>query len=106
VGIVSWFRGARQARREDAPSRRNRNHGTHCFYCGAAFEPSGPQKRTVDHRLPRARKGSHRLVNLVFACRACNERKADRPEGEFVASAWLGARRREVSGDESGPGTG
>lgn len=102
MGILRWFRAARQARQADAPARRNRGEGTHCFYCGVAFEPSGPQARTVDHRLPRARQGSNRLLNLVFACRACNERKAARPEAGFVTSAWLAARRRAVSADVDG----
>jgi 5-methylcytosine-specific restriction endonuclease McrA len=102
LGILSWFRAARQARQDDLPARRNRDEGTHCFYCGVAFEPAGPQERTVDHRLPRARQGSNRLLNLVFACRACNERKAAQNEAGFVASEWLAARQREVSGDVDG----
>lgn len=99
MGIVRWIRAVRQARQADLPARRNRAEGTHCFYCGVAFEPSGPQERTVDHRLPRARQGSNRLRNLVFACRTCNERKTARPEAGFVTSEWLAARRRDVSGE-------
>ena len=99
---MRWFRAARQARHADLPARRNRAEGSHCFYCGVAFEPSGPRERTVDHRLPRARQGSNRLLNLVFACRACNERKAAQPEAGFVTSEWLAGRRRDVSSDVDG----
>lgn len=83
--------------RAEAPARQNRARGTHCFYCGAQFG-RGDLQRTVDHRLPRSRDGSDLLVNMVFACRACNQRKGDRPEHEFVSSTWLMERRRAVSG--------
>jgi 5-methylcytosine-specific restriction endonuclease McrA len=78
--------------RVDRAARRNRSRGTHCFYCGTAFEGEGRRARTVDHRLARSAGGSERLANLVFACRACNQRKADHAEGDFTGSAWLRAR--------------
>ena len=84
--------------RADAPARRNRAEGRACFYCGVAFDGDGKDARTVDHRLPRGRGGHDGLVNIVFACRACNERKADRLEEDFVASEWLRRRRDEVAG--------
>lgn len=94
------LRGLRQrlaARRAVARAvRRNRSEGTHCFYCGAGFEAEGPCRRTVDHRVPRSLGGTDGLANLVFACEACNHRKADGPEDRFVASAWLRARRAEL----------
>lgn len=37
------------------------------------------------------------MRNLVFACYTCNQRKRDRHENEFFASAWLTARRAEVA---------
>ena len=83
--------------RDDRPARRNRADGTRCFYCGVAFSGTGKLARTVDHRLPRSRGGTDGLVNLVFACRACNDRKADTAEDEFVASAWLRERRDAVA---------
>jgi 5-methylcytosine-specific restriction endonuclease McrA len=87
--VAGWRAAARAV-------RRNRSAGTHCFYCGAAFEVDGPLRRTVDHRVPRSLGGTDGLANLVFACEACNQRKADGPEDRFVASAWLRARRAEV----------
>ena len=45
--------------------------GRRCAYCG------GPGD-TVDHVLPRSRGGADHWDNLVCACRACNNRKADR----------------------------
>lgn len=94
------FRARRGAARA---ARRNRATGTRCAYCGVAFEGSGARSRTVDHRLPRSRGGTDGLANLVFACRACNQRKADRPEPEFLASPWLRDRRRAVGGDGPTP---
>ncbi len=67
-----------------------------CFYCGVAFAPEGPDHRTVDHRVPRSRGGTDSLGNLVFACYACNQRKRDRDEDDFISSDWLAARRVDV----------
>ena len=84
--------------REDRPARRNRAQAKTCFYCGVAFGGDGTTARTIDHRLPRSRGGSDRLVNLVFACRACNDRKADGAEADVLTSAWLRARQDEQAG--------
>lgn len=96
--IRSKVSAFRERRRADAGARQNRAMGTHCFYCGVVLEDVGSRQRTVDHRLPRSQAGSSRLVNMVFACRACNQRKADRPEEEFVSSQWLLHRRRQAAG--------
>lgn len=71
----------------------NRSSASTCFYCGVVFTEDGPDHRTVDHRVPRSRGGSDGLANLVFSCYACNQRKRDRPEADFLASPWLAARR-------------
>jgi antirestriction protein len=71
--------------RAETPARRNGSRVTHCFYCGAAFTGTGRRQRTIDHRYPRSHGGGDGLDNVVFACRACNERKADQSEDEFVA---------------------
>jgi 5-methylcytosine-specific restriction endonuclease McrA len=92
---------ARERREADAAARANRDRGTHCFYCGAAFGDLPGFDRTVDHRLPRSQGGKDLLVNMGFACRDCNERKADRDEATFVSSEWL-ARRRAQVGDPPG----
>jgi 5-methylcytosine-specific restriction endonuclease McrA len=90
--LRSWLARVRAARADATAARRNRAAGTHCFYCGVRFEESGERARTVDHRVPRAGSGHDGLANLVFACLACNQRKADRPEADFVTSAWLNQR--------------
>lgn len=58
-----------------------------CRYCGVRVEPLPAEARyhrphparlaTVDHVIPKSRGGSHRKANLVTACRACNQAKAD-----------------------------
>lgn len=77
-------------------ARQNRSTATACFYCGVRFEASGPDHRTVDHRVPKSRGGPDALRNLVFACFSCNQRKRNRSEDDFVSSEWLALRRREV----------
>ena len=89
------MRGFLRRWRADAPARRNRAEGATCFYCGVTFEGAGKRARTMDHRLARSRGGTDGLVNVVFACRACNDRKADADEDDFVASEWLRRRREE-----------
>ena len=76
---------------------RNRSAASHCFYCAVAFEGTGKRQRTIDHRVPSSGGGSGRLGNLVFACRACNQRKANEAEADFLASEWLARRRAEVN---------
>lgn len=100
--LVLWWQRRADHRRADADARANRDRGTHCFYCGAAFSNTAAGlDRTVDHRLPRSQGGTDALVNMVFACRACNERKADRDEDTFLASEWLAERRRRFGAGEA-----
>lgn len=77
----------------------NRANSANCFYCGIVFtDEAVSSQRTVDHRIARSKGGSDALSNLVFACYACNQRKRDLAEDDFVASEWL-ARRRSVVAD-------
>jgi 5-methylcytosine-specific restriction endonuclease McrA len=50
-----------------------------CQYCGDK-KPAG--QLTLDHILPRSRGGDNSPVNVVTACVACNNRKADRTPAE------------------------
>jgi len=52
-----------------------------CAYCQASAT-----RLEIDHVRPRSRGGSNRVSNLVIACRACNEAKADLPIETFLAS--------------------
>ncbi|MCC5951735.1 MAG: HNH endonuclease [Acidimicrobiia bacterium] len=88
-----WLAQVAAHRRADGAARANRNAGTHCFYCDVLFGEDAGVQRTIDHRVPRSRGGRDVLANMVFACRACNERKADVAEADFVASQWLAERR-------------
>jgi 5-methylcytosine-specific restriction endonuclease McrA len=91
---------ARERRRADAAARTNRDQGTNCYYCGIAFSDAPGLDRTIDHRHPRSKGGTDLLVNMVFACRACNERKADSDEADFVESTWLAGRQHQFGADE------
>ena len=46
-----------------------------CAYCGGVFSSS---RLTRDHIIPFSRGGRDTWMNVVTACRACNERKSDR----------------------------
>jgi 5-methylcytosine-specific restriction endonuclease McrA len=51
-----------------------------CAYCLATNT-----RLELDHVHPRSRGGSNRISNLVIACRACNEAKADQSIEAFLA---------------------
>lgn len=98
--LARWkaIRAATRARwRAARVAMANRRSASTCFYCGVRFTATGPDHRTVDHRVARSRGGPDAVRNLVFACYACNQRKRDRHEQEFLATAWLAARRDEVA---------
>jgi 5-methylcytosine-specific restriction endonuclease McrA len=43
-----------------------------CHYCGRVFHPDD---LTMDHKIPLARGGTSDRINLVPACKQCNNRK-------------------------------
>jgi 5-methylcytosine-specific restriction endonuclease McrA len=60
-------------------SRKNilRRDGFRCQYCGNTSTPL-----TIDHIIPRSRKGDDTWENLVAACIYCNNRKGNRTPDE------------------------
>ena len=46
-----------------------------CAYCGDHF---GTQHLSRDHVVPRSKGGSDNWMNVVTACRKCNQRKSDK----------------------------
>jgi hypothetical protein len=81
-----------------------------CAYCGGQFAPSQLER---EHVRPYSRGGRDTWMNVVTACRPCNQRKADRLPEEagmpllyvpYVPSRWedliLQARRGHVLGDQ------
>lgn len=50
-----------------------------CVYCQSS------QDLTIDHKVPESRGGSHTADNLCTACRACNAKKRDLTQQEFLA---------------------
>lgn len=51
-----------------------------CAYCGNGCS-KGFQ---IDHVIPRSRGGSNRLINLVLACKECNQTKGNKSYQEFL----------------------
>lgn len=47
-----------------------------CQYCGEQFTS---HKLTLDHVIPVSKSGPKSWLNLVTACRDCNQKKADKP---------------------------
>jgi 5-methylcytosine-specific restriction endonuclease McrA len=69
-------------RREASGSKRVRIYmrdGFRCQYCG---ERKNPVELTLDHILPRSRGGGNSAINVVTACRSCNQRKGSRTPEE------------------------
>lgn len=56
--------------------------GACCFYCGQRFAVLA--QATIDHLIPHCQIPGWKLANLVLACRACNQAKADRLPQEFL----------------------
>lgn len=55
-----------------------------CFYCGCRINSA---TATRDHLVPRLMgKGKGARMNIVLACRGCNERKASRPPTQVELS--------------------
>lgn len=72
-----------------------RRDGYVCIYCGmgAGREQGGrvltKQDFTVDHIVPRSRKGPNTWGNTACACRSCNQRKGSRtPHEAGMALRW------------------
>ncbi len=43
-----------------------------CYYCGRKFRPD---ELTMDHKIPLSRGGSSDRINIVPACKDCNNKK-------------------------------
>lgn len=68
-----------------------------CAYCGQVFDP---KLLTYDHVIPRSQGGRHCWTNVVAACLACNQRKADRtPDQAKMPLLW---RPHEPTTEELG----
>ncbi len=58
-----------------------------CAYCAQGFASA---RLTRDHIVPFSKGGRDSWMNVVTACRACNERKSDRtPEGAGMELVYL-----------------
>ncbi len=60
-----------------------REYEWRCAYCGRVLTSD---TRSVDHVVPLSLKGTHSRLNLVAACRPCNNSKKDRMPHEWLRS--------------------
>ena len=85
-----------------------RRDGYTCMYCLSTL---GDRHLTRDHVVPMSRGGRYVWTNVVTACRACNQRKADQLLGETTMhlhavpytpnyAEWLILRNRHILADQ------
>jgi 5-methylcytosine-specific restriction endonuclease McrA len=60
-----------------------------CVYCGVSLLDTNPFDITLDHVVPRNKKGKHLPSNLVTACRSCNSSKQDKDAAEWCTKWQL-----------------
>ncbi|MBX7264775.1 HNH endonuclease [Micromonospora sp. Llam7] len=61
--------------------------GAQCFYCGLPFLTL--LAATVDHLIPQSLLPGWAQINLVLACRPCNQRKSGQLPQVFLRTAGL-----------------
>ena len=69
-------------RREQSSMKRLRIYMRDKFRCQYCGDKKAVSELTLDHILPRSRGGDNSPVNIVTACVACNNRKANRTPDE------------------------
>jgi 5-methylcytosine-specific restriction endonuclease McrA len=92
--VVRLMKYRRMPRQNRAVSRKGilLRDGNACQYCGARL-PSG--SLTLDHVMPRSRRGANSWENLVAACFPCNNRKRNKTPAE--AGMTLARQPRQIS---------
>ena len=92
--VVRLMKYRRMPRQNRAVSRKGilLRDGSACQYCGARL-PSG--NLTLDHVVPRSRRGPSTWENLVACCFPCNNHKGNRTPQE--AGMTLARQPRQVS---------
>ena len=70
AGMAREMRLARELR-HSAWWRRKTATGV-CYYCGRKFSPA---ELTMDHKIPLGRGGTSDKINIVAACKECNNKK-------------------------------
>lgn len=66
--------------------------GAACFYCALPFPLLA--LATVDHLIPQSVLPGWAQINLVLACRPCNDAKADQLPQVFLRTAGIAPARR------------
>ena len=103
--VVRLMKYRRMPRQNRSVSRKGilLRDGNCCQYCGARL-PAG--SLTLDHVVPRSRRGLSTWENLVTCCFTCNNRKGDRtpPEAGMVLARQprqisIHARHKLLAGD-------
>jgi 5-methylcytosine-specific restriction endonuclease McrA len=59
------------------------NQSPYCIYCGI---PLTYDTATLDHIIPKSRRGTDQLANLVLCCNQCNEEKGCLSLQNFITS--------------------
>lgn len=75
VGSSGTFTAEELLKKED-------EHGANCCYCGVQLNG----KYEIDHVLALCRGGLNIIENIVFSCKSCNRRKAQRTPEEWAVA--------------------
>jgi len=67
-----------------------------CYYCGGIFKPS---ELTMDHKIPISRGGTSEKINIVPACKECNNKKKYMLPVEW--DEYMNRLKNNISGDEN-----
>ncbi len=104
VRLLSYRRVPRQNRAVSRKGIMLRDHAT-CQYCGT---PRASGSLTLDHVVPKSRRGASTWENLVACCFTCNNRKGDRTPSEAgmpllkqPRQISLQAKHKLMQGDEA-----
>ena len=63
-----------------------------CYYCNCDLTL---ENSTLDHIVPRAKKGENKAENIVLSCYTCNHRKGTKTATQFLAI--LHSERRRIA---------
>jgi hypothetical protein len=84
------YEGGRSTRRR----KRLLEQDPRCYYCQCDVTL---ENSTLDHLVPRAKKGKNTVDNIVLSCYTCNHRKGTKTAAEFLAILEAERERKQAS---------
>ena len=69
-----------------------------CLWCGVSLEVD---EATIEHLVPHSHGGPLTVENAGVACQSCNQKRGVKSPEDFLASAWLLEKRRQVQAQKN-----